>query len=166
MFTKKKDYKKSNSNKKDDGLSSGLFPIMLKIGFPDENNKYGNKYYCVPYINLIPISQLNIDFVTASFDMGIIELIEPKKTNKANLNNISEDDVIDNLPNFETSSDMYVDVTGAGIDKDKGTTINVHISIRKTEISEGMSKLINEMTNLNQGFIEIKSKEKDIKTNE
>lgn len=37
------------------------------------------KYYCVLYINLIPISQLNMDSITASFNIGVLELIEPKK---------------------------------------------------------------------------------------
>ncbi|EKV57801.1 DUF2589 domain-containing protein [Brachyspira hampsonii] len=141
----------------------GIFPIRLKIGVPDENNKYGNKYYCVPYINLLPISQLNIDSVNASFDIGIVELIEPQKsTNKSVFNNVYDDDKVCNMSDFENSSNISVDVTGAGLDKCKGTTINVQVSISKTEISDGMSRLINEITNLSQGFIEVKDDKNDI----
>ncbi|MEI0518825.1 DUF2589 domain-containing protein [Brachyspira murdochii] len=141
----------------------GIFPIRLKIGVPDENNKYGNKYYCVPYINLLPISQLNIDSVKTSFDIGIVELIEPQKSNnKSVFNNVYDDDKVCNMSDFENSSNISVDVTGAGLDKCKGTTINVQVSISKTEISDGMSRLINEITNLSQGFIEVKDDKNDI----
>lgn len=141
----------------------GVFPIRLKIGVPDENNEYGNKYYCVPYINLLPISQLNIDLVKTSFDIGLIELIEPQKSNnKSVFNDVYNDDKVHKMRDFENSSNISVDVTGAGLDKEKGTTINVQVSISKTEISDGMSRLINEITNLSQGFIEVKDDKNDI----
>lgn len=141
----------------------GVFPIRLKIGIPDENNEYGNKYYCVPYINLLPISQLNIDLVKTSFDIGLIELIEPQKSNnKSVFNDVYNDDKVHKMRDFENSSNISVDVTGAGLDKEKGTTINVQVSISKTEISDGMSRLINEITNLSQGFIEVKDDKNDI----
>ena len=66
------------------------------------------------------------------------------------------------MRDFENSSNISVDVTGAGLDKEKGTTINVQVSISKTEISDGMSRLINEITNLSQGFIEVKDDKNDI----
>ena len=141
----------------------GVFPIRLKIGVPDENNEYGNKYYCVPYINLLPISQLNIDLVKTSFDIGLIERIEPQKSNnKSVFNDVYNDDKVHKMRDFENSSNISVDVTGAGLDKEKGTTINVQVSISKTEISDGMSRLINEITNLSQGFIEVKDDKNDI----
>ncbi|WP_304354731.1 DUF2589 domain-containing protein [Brachyspira innocens] len=141
----------------------GVFPIRLKIGVPDENNEYGNKYYCVPYINLLTISQLNIDLVKTSFDIGLIELIEPQKSNnKSVFNDVYNDDKVHKMRDFENSSNISVDVTGAGLDKEKGTTINVQVSISKTEISDGMSRLINEITNLSQGFIEVKDDKNDI----
>lgn len=160
-YFKTKSKRKDNNNKKrkENGVNDnlpGIFPVRLKIGVPDENNKYGNKYYCVPYINLIPISQLNIDSITASFDISIIELLEPTKSdNKTTLHNIYKGDRIDNMMDFNNSSDMSIDVKNSAINKDKGTNININISIKKTDNSEGMSKLINEITNSSQGFITV-----------
>ncbi|WP_157154048.1 DUF2589 domain-containing protein [Brachyspira murdochii] len=156
--------KKKNRNHSDLGeYLPGVFPIRLKIGIPDENNEYGNKYYCAPYINLLPISQLNIDSVKTSFDIGLVELIEPQKSNnKSVFNDVYDDDKVRKMRDFENSSNISVDVTSAGLDKEKGTTINVEVLISKTEISDGMSRLINEITNLSQGFIEVKDDKNDI----
>ncbi|PCG20143.1 DUF2589 domain-containing protein [Brachyspira sp. G79] len=152
---KNRNYKDNGENKEDEHLP-GVFPIRLKIGMPDENNKYGNKYYCVPYINLIPISQLNIDSIKASFDIAILDLIEAKKeTDKSVFNDVFKGDRVDNMSDFNNSSDVSVDLKGAGINKDKGTNINIEITIKKSESSEGMSKFINEITNLSQGFLTV-----------
>ncbi|WP_300754842.1 DUF2589 domain-containing protein [uncultured Brachyspira sp.] len=156
-FKKKRNrnYTSNDKNKEDEHLP-GVFPIRLKIGMPDENNQYGNKYYCVPYINLIPISQLNIDSIKASFNIAILDLIEAKKeTEKSVFNDVFEGDVVNNMTDFNNSSDVSVDLKGAGINKDKGTNINIEITIKKSENSEGMSKFINEITNLSQGFLTV-----------
>lgn len=64
------------------------------------------KYYCVLYINLIPISQLNMDSITASFNIGVLELIEPKNSNNSEyvFNNFYKYDRVNNMKDFENSS--------------------------------------------------------------
>ncbi|OEJ14084.1 hypothetical protein BFL38_04955 [Brachyspira hampsonii] len=157
-YFKKKENKYSKNN--NDEYLSGVFPIRLKIGIPDENNQYGNKYYCVPYINLLPITQLNIDSITASFDIGVLELVKSEKPNdKSSFNNLHEDDVVESLSSFNSCPDVSVDIKNTAMN-DKGTNIHIHISIKKTENSEGMSKLMNEIANSNQGFIMMKDNKK------
>lgn len=150
---KNKNYKPNGKNE-DEQYLPGLFPVSLKIGLPDENNQYGNKYYSVPYINLIPISQLNIDSITASFDVSIVELLKTKKNNENSaFHSVLSEDMIEGLREFNDCPDIAIDIKDTAINKEKGTNININISIKKTEPSEGMSKLINEIRNFSQGLI-------------
>ncbi|MFT8211629.1 MAG: DUF2589 domain-containing protein [Symbiopectobacterium sp.] len=133
----------------------GIFPRRLKIGLPSRREGATDDdidYYCVPFINLVPLSSVRIEKASAESEVGLTNLDEFEPDHNNSQIKLFANDVQDNPELLAEQPSLQVDL-GSGIIKNKNSLLaNIKIEIVHQDTPEGVSRMVNELINNSQGY--------------
>ncbi|WP_224555591.1 DUF2589 domain-containing protein [Pectobacterium versatile] len=155
-FFKKKRRKDPDLSVSDEkNMLPGIFPRRLKIGLPSRREGATDDdidYYCVPFINLVPLSSVRIEKASAEFEVGLTNLDEFEPGHNNEQIKLFANDVQDKPELLEEQPSLQVDL-GSGIIKNKNSLLaKIKIEIVHQDTPEGVSRMVNELINNAQGY--------------
>ncbi|EBD6545054.1 DUF2589 domain-containing protein [Salmonella enterica] len=135
-------------------LLPGVFPRRLKIGLPSRREGAtddGIDYYCVPYINMVPLSSVRIEKASAEFEVGLLNLDEFSGNSDEDIKAFAVD-VQNNPEMLNNQPSLKVDIGSGILTKSNKLLATIKIEITHQEPSEGVSRMVNELINNAQGY--------------
>ncbi|EHQ4622390.1 DUF2589 domain-containing protein [Salmonella enterica] len=132
----------------------GVFPRRLKIGLPSRREGATDDdidYYCVPYINMVPLSSVRIEKASAEFEVGLLNLDEFSGNSDEDIKAFAVD-VQNNPEMLNNQPSLKVDIGSGILTKSNKLLATIKIEITHQEPSEGVSRMVNELINNAQGY--------------
>ncbi|PWC13655.1 hypothetical protein B4923_06825 [Brenneria roseae subsp. americana] len=137
----------------------GIFPRRLKIGLPSHRENATDNdvdYYCVPFINLVPLSSVRIEKASAEFEVGLtnIDEFEPEPQNEPDQNNIKlfANDIQDDPEILAHQPSLQIDIGSGILKKNNGLLANIKVELVHQDTPEGVMRMVNELINTSQGY--------------
>ncbi|EDI1752292.1 DUF2589 domain-containing protein [Salmonella enterica] len=149
---RKKDPDPSVADEKN--LLPGVFPRRLKIGLPSRRDGATDDdvdYYCVPYINMVPLSSVRIEKASAEFEVGLLNLDEFSSNSDEDIKTFAVD-VQNNPETLNNQPSLKVDIGSGILTKSNKLLATIKIEIAHQEPPEGVSRMVNELINNAQGY--------------
>lgn len=153
-FKKKRKRDPTPSDDDEKNLLPGVFPRRLKIGLPSRRDGATDDdidYYCVPYINMVPLSSVRIEKASAEFEVGLLNLDEFSGNPDEEIKAFAVD-VQNNPEMLNNQPSLKVDIGSGILTKSNKLLATIKIEITHQEPPEGVSRMVNELINNAQGY--------------
>lgn len=153
-FKKKRKKDPDPSVADEQNLLPGVFPRRLKIGLPSRRDGATDDdvdYYCVPYINMVPLSSVRIEKASAEFEVGLLNLDEFSSNSDEDIKTFAFD-VQNNPETLNSQPSLKVDIGSGILTKSNKLLATIKIEIAHQEPPEGVSRMVNELINNAQGY--------------
>ncbi|ELK0301814.1 DUF2589 domain-containing protein [Salmonella enterica] len=151
---RKKDPTPTSSADDKENLLPGVFPRRLKIGLPSRRDGATDDdidYYCVPYINMVPLSSVRIEKASAEFEVGLLNLDEFSGNSDEDIKTFAVD--VQNNPEILNNQPcLKVDIGSGILTKSNKLLATIKLEIAHQEPPEGVSRMVNELINNAQGY--------------
>ncbi|EMY6535843.1 DUF2589 domain-containing protein [Salmonella enterica] len=160
-FKKKRKRNPVPSDDNEKNLLPGVFPRRLKIGLPSRREGATDDdidYYCVPYINMVPLSSVRIEKASAEFEVGLLNLDEFSGNSDEDIKALAVD-VQNNPEILNNQPSLKVDIGSGILKKSNKLLATIKIEITHQEPPEGVSRMVNELINNAQGYFYTGKKE-------